>query len=826
MSKRLAMVLCIILIHTQPSCIYGQTSKSKAETQNSLGEGAAAALSIAERADREIFFEAHIRPILVEKCVKCHNDQKTSGGLKLLSHQNLLKGGDNGPAIVPGDSNKSLISIAIGRKSEDIAPMPPKESLSKTQIQDLNRWINDGAIWPESVTKLISNTTQTKSDETHWSFRPVQNPSIPKDSTNWSRSEIDRFVNSRWNGLQPSPDADLNTLVRRLYYDLIGLPPDKKIVDQLNSSTKSQWNIETLVDNLLDSPRFGERWARHWMDVVRYADTAGDNADYPVPEARLYRDYLIDAFNKDMPFDQMVREQIAGDLLARDLIKNQKPLSSQSLNRYKDLNTATTFIGLSRRYATAPFELMHLTIEDTISTTGLAFLGLNFRCARCHDHKYDPITARDYYALYGVFSSTTYPFAGSEEFQSKKLPRSGFVPLVPPDQTATLVTKNKLKNQELKSQTIDLVGPITPEMQKQQASIRAWVERSRRLGDLPEDLETAYGASESKPHNVPLQRKGEPDQPGELIPRSVPQFIAGTHPPEMTSNESGRRELAQWLTDPENPLTARVYVNRVWQSLFGRGLVETPNDFGTRGAVPTHPELLDYLASRFMENGWSTKKLIREIIVSRVYQLSSTDTQNQSQIDPENRLLWRHSRRRMDAESIRDSLLAISGELQFERPGAHPFPSIENWRWSQHDPFKAVYETKHRTVYLMTQRIQKHPFLALFDGPDTNTSTGKRSDSSVPLQSLHLANHPFFVEQSNAIADRVMANPQNGKDHFDDTIRSIWTMTIGRNPDTQEMQLARDLLNSGQDLDDEHRKSVMRSFVHSLLMSNTFLYID
>ena len=818
-----SIITCLILITAQCTALFAQNGKS--ESGNTQGNGAVEALSIAERADREVFFETNIRPILIEKCVKCHNENKKSGGLKLVSYQDLLEGGDNGPAILPHDSVKSLVSQAIGRSTPDVAPMPPKEPLTKNQVLNLNRWIDDGAIWPESSKKLVSNSHNPITDQTHWSFRPLQNQSIPADPSGWSRTAIDHFVASAWNGLKPAPDADIVTLVRRMYYDLTGLPPDIKVVEQITTGKNAQINLDKLVDDLLDSPRFGERWARHWMDVVRYADTAGDNADYPVPEARFYRDYLIDSFNQDKPFDQMVREQIAGDLLARDLVKNQRKMSAADLKRYRELITATTFIGLSRRYATAPFELMHLTIEDAITTTGQSFLGLNLRCARCHDHKYDPITARDYYGLYGIFSSTAYPFAGSEEFQSKKLPRSGFVPLLPPSQSNELIEKNNLKIQQLKSKTTDFIGPLTPEILKKQEMDRLLVERYRRLGNLPDDLETAYAISDGKPHDEPLQRKGEPNQPGEVVPRSVPKFIAGKFAHLNPGNESGRRELAQWLTDPENPLLARVYVNRLWQHLFGTGIVSTPNDFGTRGLPPTHPELLDYLADRFVQKGWSTKKLIREIVKSRVYQLSSLDFQNQTELDPENQRLWRHSRRRMDAESIRDSLLAISGQLQLERPGTHPFPPIENWRWSQHDPFRERYDSHHRTVYLMTQRLQKYPFLALFDGPDTNTSTGRRTDSSVPLQSLHLANHPFFHQQAKAIADRVLTKHRSQTDNVN-TIQFLWRITLGRNPDDKELQLAKEFLNSAQELSTGHSKSALSSLVHSLLMSNPFLYID
>ncbi|MFM7318829.1 MAG: DUF1553 domain-containing protein, partial [bacterium] len=442
-----------------------------------------------------------------------------------------------------------------------------------------------------------------------------------------------------------------------------------------------------------------------------------------------------------------------------------------------------------------------------------------------HDHKFDPISMREYYGLYGIFASTVYPYAGSEEFQSKKLPRSGFVSLLPAAEMKQLLEKERIEINAIKKRTTDFIGPFTPEMLMKQADDRKRLEKDRRMGGWPEFMETAYGVSEGKPHDEPLRRKGEPGDPGEVIPRGVPAFLPGLSRPCIAPHESGRRELAAWLTDQANPLTPRVYVNRVWMHLFGRGLVETPNDFGTRGSPPTHPELLDYLTRQFIANGWSTRKLVREIVKSRVYVLSCVDIHNQSITDPENQRLWRHNRRRLDAESIRDSLLAISGLLKTGSAGPHPFPPVESWKWTQHDPFRERYDTRHRTVYLMTQRIQKHPFLALFDGPDTNASTGIRSQSSVPLQSLHLSNHPFFIEQSQATARRLKKHYAQNADQVL-LIHEIWKNVLGRLPDEAELQLAREWLNQATASAGHTPDKVMESFVHTLFMSNAFLYVD
>ncbi len=812
--------------------IFATFALAQETAEKTAKNGAVEAISNAERVDREIFFESKIRPLLIDRCLKCHGGEKTSAGLKVTSHADLTAGGDSGPAIVPGDAGKSLLIQAVGRKSDDVAAMPPKEPLTDDQVRDLTRWINDGSIWPEIAPKLTADShskSHSNAAADHWSFRPVKDVPIPGDESGWSRTPIDRFVAAARGRLKPAPDADAATLVRRLSYDLTGLPPETDVVDKYanGSGPMEMAALTEYVDALLASPRFGERWARHWMDVVRYADTAGDNADYPIPEAARYRDYLIDAFNADKPFDELTREQIAGDLLARELLVSKPEFDAEDRRRYADMITATTYLGLSRRYATAPFEMMHLTIEDAITTTGLAFLGLNLRCARCHDHKFDPVTARDYYALYGIFDSTRFPFAGSEEFQSKKLYRRNFVPLVPENEARKRIEETKIRMEHSKSTTTGFVGPFTPAMLEAQKEIRHLLDRFTRFGDLPEDLPTAYGVTDGEPHDVPLQRKGEPEQPGPVIPRGYIAVISGNDAPTIPPGTSGRKQLAEWLVSADHPLTARVYVNRVWQHLFGKGIVETPNDFGTRGSAPSHPELLDHLTSEFIRDGWSTKKLIRRIVLSRVYGLGSGDFEAQSETDPENRLLWRHDRRRLDAEALRDSLLALSVKLNLERPGPHPFPPIEKWNWTQHNPFRERYDTNHRTIFLMTQRIQKHPFLALFDGPDTNASTGRRTAAGVPLQSLHLSNHPFVREQVAGFAERAFVEsgrPENPRLY----VERLWKLAIGRKPDEFEMRLALELLSSASTAAESNQGSESARFAlaHALVMSNVFLYVD
>jgi hypothetical protein len=648
-------------------------------------------------AEGTAFFENQVRPLLAKSCQECHGPTKQKASLRLDSRNAILRGGDHGAALVPGNPAKSLLIQAINHSAEP--HMPPRAKLNAEQIAILTRWVSLGAPWSEMGAAPLRGGGITTQDRDFWSFRPVTKPTVPTvhDST-WPRNEIDTFILARLesDGVIPAPSADKRTLIRRATLDLIGLPPT---VDEVNAFLVDDAPdaFAKVVDRLLASPHYGERWGRHWLDVVRYADTGGETADYPVPQTYRYRNYVLSAFNADKPYDQFLTEQIAGDLLA----------ASGPRELYAERIVATGFVAISRRFGFDPQNYHHLTIQDTLDTLGQSVLGLSLGCARCHDHKFDPILREDYYALYGIFDSTRYAFPGSEE---KKRP-ADFVPLLPPS--------------ELKP------GKSTP------------------ASDL------AYAVSEGKPHDSRIQRRGEPLDLGAEVRRRFLEILGGD--PLPPNSGSGRVQLAQWLTRPENPLTARVMVNRLWEHHFGIGLVATENDFGARGQRPTHPELLDHLAVRFRESGWSIKAMHRLIMLSQVYQLSSRSDPHTATIDPENRLLSHYPRRRLDAEVIRDSILALGGKLDASVGGAHPFPPVEQWGYTQHNPFTAVYDTNRRSVYLMTQRLKRHPFLALFDGADTNASTARRLTTTVPTQSLYLMNDPFVHDQSYSFATRLLA---------------------------------------------------------------------
>jgi Protein of unknown function (DUF1553)/Protein of unknown function (DUF1549)/Planctomycete cytochrome C len=758
--------------------------------------------------DKETFFETKVRPVLAGQCFKCHGGNKVSGGLRIDSRAALLKGGKHGPAIVPGKADHSILTLALRHTEDADLKMPPDKKLPDAAIADFVTWVNAGAVWPEAALHKPNPFALQK----HWAFQPVKTVRPPTDPENWSDHPIDRFIaqGRRAAGLRPTRPADRRTLLRRVTFDLVGLPPTPQEMRAFLADDSPD-AYARVIDRLLASPQYGERWGRYWMDLVRYADTAGDNADYPVPEARLYRDYIIDAFNADRPYDEFVREQLAGDILAR-----QGPLALFSRR-----TIGTTFLALSRRYLTAPYEQWHLTLEDTIDTTGRAFLGLTLRCARCHDHKFDPVTTADYYALYGIFASTRFPYAGSEEFASMKRPRESFVPLVP--DTAPLLEYQRYRLKYLQTRAaqaakndISLIHPLRDEL------------LALRRTNLPVNLPCAYAVSEDTPVDVPIQLAGDPGRPGPIVPRGPPRFLAAKE--HFVIHEgSGRLELARWLTAPDNPLFARVMVNRVWQHHFGRGLVATPSNFGLRGEPPTHPELLDYLAAEFVRKGWSIKALHRQILLSKTYCLASNPDVASSARDPANVWYWRFDRRRLDAEALRDSLLAVSGHLDLARPGAHPFPPLIAWGWTQHTPFKDVYPSNHRTVYLMTQRLQRHPFLALFDGPDTNTTTDVRESSTVPLQALFLMNNPFVHEQARGLAQRMLAagSDQVGRIAFG------YETALGRPATAEELKVAANYLDHYRQelartgvLPNEQEREAWASLARILLGSNEFAYID
>jgi mono/diheme cytochrome c family protein len=761
--------------------------------------------------DENSLFESRVRPVLNARCVKCHGAAKQESGLRLDSGSFAKKGGDRGPAIVPGEPDHSLLIQAV-RRTGDLK-MPPDDTLRPDEVAGLVEWVRQGAQWPaESVKSSIRTGPILSEDRQFWSFRPLAHAAPPDvRDRSWPRTPVDRFILARLEreSLRPAAAADRRTLIRRVTFDLTGLPPSPAEVEAFVAD-RSSGAYSKVVDRLLASPSYGERWGRHWLDVVRYADTAGETADFPVREAYRYRNYVIASFNADKPYDQFLREQIAGDLYAKDAPPE----------RYEDLETATGFIAISRRFGFDPENYQHLTIQDTIDTLGQAVLGLSLGCARCHNHKFDPVTTADYYALYGIFDSTRYAFPGSEE---KKRPRD-FIPAVP-----------RSAGQRLKADRQAQLAALSARLEAAGRQPGAGPEVVRQLASRKVDLEAhepypvLYAVSEGESKNARIQFRGEPSRLGPEVPRRFLEVFGGERLP-ANEKGSGRRELARWVTGPEVvPLAARVIANRIWQHHFGYGLVRTENDFGSRGARPTHPELLDFLATRLVESGWSIKSLHRLILQSQTYQQSSDVSAVADQRDPQNSLLSHFGRRRLDAEEIRDSLLVLGGNLDRSFGGPHPFPPVQTWGFTQHAPFSAVYDTTRRSVYLMTQRIRRHPFLALFDGPDGNVSTAHRDSTTVPTQSLFLMNDPFVHAQSSRFAELLTAAATDE----DQRIACAFEEAFARPPDAEERaQSAQFLAQYRRELAHSESSGVDRvkvswaAFARTLFARNDFLFID
>lgn len=717
--------------------------------------------------ERAEFFENRIRPLLVQKCAECHTGKTPEGNLKIDSSDSLKKGGMHGPAVVDRDAAASLLIQRVTTQDANLQ-MPPENPLSESEIADLQRWINDGTFWPAEETEWTTAADRAA----HWAFQPVKEV-VPPDVANaaWCQTPIDQFIAAghEAQNVTPVAAADRRTLIRRATLDLTGLPPSIDDVEAFVADESSD-AFATVVERLLASPQYGERWGRHWLDQARYADTSGDGTDTPIPEARYYRDYVIRSINDDLPYNQFLIEQIAGDILAQ-----QHPDDPRANDRI----VATGYIALSRRFGNSAFAEMNLIIDDTIDTIGKSVMGLTLGCARCHHHKFDPVTSEDYYGLYGYFENTQYPHAGTEHQKE----REHFVSMTASDN-----------------------------WRKDYDSLEAWAVSDRKK--LPGDVKIMVG--------------GDMRQRSEVARRGFLSVLTDEFP-EIPADTSGRLQFAEWLAGDNNPLTTRVIVNRVWQYHFGRGIVESSSNFGLQGSKPTHPELLDWLATDFVNHGWSLKHLHRQMMLSSVYQLSSASDSMNLQHDEANSAYWRFNRRRMDAESIRDSLLAVSLTLEPGDGGRHPFKPTKELKYSQGRPFYAVFDHNHRSVYLMTTRLQKHPFLALFDGSDPNKTTEIRRESTVALQALYMMNSDFVKQTATAFANRLREYSSEPEQR----IQHAYAATVSRSPDSEELAEAlafvddyQKEMNACGKPEPEAEQLAWTSFARVLLSSSEFLYID
>jgi hypothetical protein len=793
-----------------------------------LTGGCASAFYAADGTEGLDFFEKKIRPVLVERCYGCHSAQAKSvmGGLRLDSKQGMLRGGDsNKPAVTAGDLEKSRLAIAIQRRTS--LKMPPDGPLTDQQVLDFEEWIKMGAPDPRPAEKPLPAPYDFEKAKKFWSFQPVKDPAPPHvTGTAWNQNPVDRFVKAKLDEkkLTPAGVASKRALIRRATFDLTGLPPTPDDIAAFIADSSPD-AFDKVIDRLLASQQYGERWGRHWLDVVRYADTAGDNADFPVPDGYRYRNWVIHAFNDDMPYTEFLKEQIAGDLLPVRKDFSDKPMAEDRNAKI----VATGYLAMARRFGSSAGEF-HLTIDDTIDNLGKAMLGLSVSCARCHDHKFDPIGSRDYYALYGIFQSTTYPFPGTEIYPHAK----DFVAL-----TGEKGAKQLKDYQEEMSALEHRIQAFNDGKEGKELSKEDKDKEVQRMKDRIATLERnapnvarAYAVSEGKPANAHIQRKGDPTKKGEEVPRGFLEVLGGqVLPPDEKG--SGRRELAEWITDASNPLTARVMVNRIWQHHFGSGIVATPNDFGARGEAPVNAELLDWLASRFRESNYSVKAMHRLIMKTRAYRMASDmdeiATRANTKIDPKNAFLWRFDRRRLDAEEVRDAMLAFAGDLDMSMGGPHPFPPEITFRYTQHKQFFAVYDTHQRSVYVMQQRLKKDPFLGTFDNADPNASTPARTPQETSLQALAVLNSAFVDEQADLLAVR------SGMAFSTDPERITYSyrLVYGRTPSTDELQDCEKYLvrarvaykDSGLPADRQPR-AVLASLMHVLLASDEFVFVD
>ena len=781
----------------------------------------ASAFNIQPTPDDLTFFESKIRPVLVKHCYECHGFQASEPGGNLLldSRPAILKGGDTEPPIVPGDPDASLMMRAVRYADPDLK-MPPAGKLASHEIADLERWIRLGAPDPRTADTAAMSKSKSVIDweqaRDFWSLKPVIPPVIPAvQDQNWPTGELDRFVLAKIEsaGLRPAPDAEKSVLLRRVTFDLIGLPPSLSEIRQFLSDD-SPGAYRKVVDRLLESPQYGERWGRHWLDVVRYSDTAGDNSDFPIPQMYRYRNWVIDALNRDLPYDDFVREQLAGDLIG-----GEGEVARQRL-------IATGYIANARRFGSRVDDYpQHLTIEDTLDNLGRTFLATTINCARCHNHKFDPLTTNDYYGLYGIFQSTRYPWPGIELEQRQR----DLIPLIDAAEAQRILDQRRKRQDELDARVKELEKLLTAAEGDQRKEFKRQLEDARQQAvnhaRTPLPFELAYAVTEGKIEDAAIQHKGDPAKRGDLVPRHFPAMLHGSR---LADNDrsSGRLQLANWIVDRNNPLTARVMVNRIWLHHFGKGLAQTPNDFGRQGKRPTNPELLDYLATQFMNSGWSIKAMHRQILLSRTYRLSSQSDDHAISVDPTNDLLSRFPRRRLDAESLRDTLLLLSGNLDPTPGGPHPFPPQSEWKFTQHNPFKAVYDSNRRSVYLMTQRIQRHPYLAIFDGPDPAASTPQRLTSTTPIQALYLLNDAFVHEQAAGLARRLLM----ASDRAEQRIEMAYLMVLNRSPDREDIEMAvRFLADVKQTLKvpaDQLELECWQSMVRAMFRLNEFLYLD
>jgi Protein of unknown function (DUF1553)/Protein of unknown function (DUF1549)/Planctomycete cytochrome C len=746
------------------------------------------------------FFETKIRPVLIEKCQKCHSAdaKKPKGGLKVDSRAAIRTGGTSGPAVVPGDLDASLLYQAISA-ADGVEPMPPQTKLPASVVADFRQWITMGAPDPrEGASGESAALARPAQSRDWWSLRPLATVTIPhKEAVDspWARNPIDAFIMARLEekNFEPAPEADRYTLIRRLSFDLHGLPPTPEEIYRFVDD-RSPSAYEQLVERLLASPHFGERWARYWMDLVHFAETHGHDQDRIRPNAWPYRDYLIDSFNRDTPYGRFVQEQMAADGLFPDEPRltvalgmlAAGPWDESSLRDVRD-DSIDRLIG------------QYIDRDDMVTTVMSTFVSTTVHCARCHNHKFDPITQEDYYCLQAVFAGVDKAERAYDADPARDRMRRWL--------------KGEIKAAEAANPEVAMLL---------KADLAALPPPSLIFAGASDFLPDGSHVPPGKPRPVHLLKRGDINQPGKQAAPGTVSCVDGLPARFSLSpgdDESARRAaLARWITDPNNPLTWRSIVNRVWQSHFGCGLVSTPSDFGRMGAQPSHPELLDWLARRFLESGGSLKSLHRLIVTSAVYRQSVRHDASFAAVDGDNQWLWRQNRRRLDAESVHDAILAVAGQLdctmrgpsvqQFvSRPGAHVTPVLD---YSQYDWARPG--SRRRSVYRFIFRTLPDPFYDAFDSADASQLTAVRNESTTPLQALELLNNPFVLRQSEEFAHQLVQRDGGVAGQ----VRVAIELAFGRKATADEIELLADYAG----------RHGLVNMCRLIINSNEFLYVN
>jgi hypothetical protein len=766
--------------------------------------GTATAADIGSDETKVEFFEKKVRPILADHCYHCHSaDTKPSGGLRVDDRNGLLIGGDGGAAIVAGDPEKSLLIERVLHENPKRKMPKEGELLTAEQVDILKQWIRDGVAWPrERIPAYIGKKRPDfeKLKAEHWAWQPLKDTKPPEvGDAKWVRDDVDRFILATLEakGLKPVGDADATTLVRRVKFDLTGLPPTPGEIEAFKND-RSPDALAKLVDRLLASPQFGERWGRHWLDVARYGESTGPSRNIPYPHAWKYRDYVIDAVNRDVPFDRFLQEQIAGDLLpaANDAERNR-------------LLTATGFLALGVKDVNQRFKTRFLmdNVDEQIDTVSRSVLALTVSCARCHDHKFDPIPVTDYYALAGIFSSTENAAGvrnkmgggGLDYYDPAALIRlTGDTAAAPPEKLAKLkadlaVAKKAWDEIRGTPEGLKLAPDGKPTQRPFRLKFEALQTELNSFTDPAERGLAVHGVREGKTiGDTEVRIRGEAERIGPTVPRGYLTTFTVPDAQLVDPQHSGRLELARWLTSPRNPLTARVAVNRVWQNLFGTGLVSTVDNFGVKGDAPSHPDLLDFLAQRFIREGWSVKKLVRELALTRAYQLGTDAPAKLHELDPDNRLVWRHSPRRLSAEELRDAILVTAGRLDTKPAGPSPVKDLKMIEMRDNGPearkvVEAADNALARSVYLPLLRGVTPKALEAFDPVCQTLVSGRRESTTVPTQALYFLNSTFVRQQALALAERLLGSEAKSNS---ERIEAAHSLVLGRKPTSAELDRA------------------------------------